>query len=158
MALILYLSFRLPETMECFAKKLESVYNASGGKKINIISHSMGGLLVKCFMSLHSDVIIPPFLWVAILFFPFSLLWVRCCGLSYYVLMVFLLPSGPYLLFFFPFNGRFLRSMWKLGLPLLHLSVVRLLCNLATAMDSLSECDNLHLPSNFCGQVLTLPY
>lgn len=49
-------SNRLPETMECFAKKLESVYNASGGKKINIISHSMGGLLVKCFMSLHSDI------------------------------------------------------------------------------------------------------
>ncbi|CAN1806166.1 Lecithin-cholesterol acyltransferase-like 4 [Linum perenne] len=49
-------SNRLPETMDCFAKKLESVFNASGGKKINVISHSMGGLLVKCFMSLHSDV------------------------------------------------------------------------------------------------------
>ncbi|KAF2286833.1 hypothetical protein GH714_031307 [Hevea brasiliensis] len=49
-------SNRLPETMECFATKLESVYIASGGKKINIISHSMGGLLVKCFMSLHSDI------------------------------------------------------------------------------------------------------
>uniref|UniRef100_A0A0D9W9F2 Uncharacterized protein n=1 Tax=Leersia perrieri TaxID=77586 RepID=A0A0D9W9F2_9ORYZ len=35
---------------------LESVYTASGGKKINLITHSMGGLLVKCFMSLHSDV------------------------------------------------------------------------------------------------------
>ena len=42
--------------MDRLAKKLESVYNASGGKKINIISHSMGGLLVKCFMCLHSDV------------------------------------------------------------------------------------------------------
>ncbi|CAN0855038.1 Lecithin-cholesterol acyltransferase-like 4 [Linum grandiflorum] len=49
-------SNRLPDTMDRFAKKLESVYNASGGKKINVISHSMGGLLVKCFMSLHSDV------------------------------------------------------------------------------------------------------
>uniref|UniRef100_A0A3N7HCR8 Lecithin-cholesterol acyltransferase-like 4 n=1 Tax=Populus trichocarpa TaxID=3694 RepID=A0A3N7HCR8_POPTR len=49
-------SNRLPETLECLAKKLESVYKASGGKKINIISHSMGGLLVKCFMSLHSDI------------------------------------------------------------------------------------------------------
>lgn len=42
--------------MDAFAKKLESVYKASGEKKINVISHSMGGLLVKCFMSLHSDV------------------------------------------------------------------------------------------------------
>ncbi|KAF7801362.1 lecithin-cholesterol acyltransferase-like 4 [Senna tora] len=49
-------SNRLQETMDRLAEKLESVYNAAGGKKINIISHSMGGLLVKCFMSLHSDV------------------------------------------------------------------------------------------------------
>lgn len=42
--------------MDRFASKLESIYKASGGKKINIISHSMGGLLVKCFMALHSDV------------------------------------------------------------------------------------------------------
>lgn len=55
--------YRLPETLERLAAKLELVYNASGGKKINIISHSMGGLLVKCFMSLHSDVsIYIPFL------------------------------------------------------------------------------------------------
>ncbi|KAE8655601.1 Lecithin-cholesterol acyltransferase-like 4 [Hibiscus syriacus] len=49
-------SNRLQERMDCLAAKLESVYNASGGKKINIISHSMGGLLVKCFMGLHSDI------------------------------------------------------------------------------------------------------
>lgn len=49
-------SNRLQETMERFAAKLESIYTASGGKRINLISHSMGGLLVKCFMSLHSDV------------------------------------------------------------------------------------------------------
>ncbi|KAL9456554.1 hypothetical protein AB3S75_005728 [Citrus x aurantiifolia] len=49
-------SNRLQGTMEQFAAKLEAVYNASGGKKINIISHSMGGLLVKCFLSLHSDI------------------------------------------------------------------------------------------------------
>lgn len=54
--LILYFFSRLQETLERLAKKLESVYEASGGKKINIISHSMGGLLVKCFMALHSDV------------------------------------------------------------------------------------------------------
>ncbi|KAL5773430.1 hypothetical protein ACOSP7_013017 [Xanthoceras sorbifolium] len=49
-------SNRLPETLEQFAAKLEAVYNASGGKKINVISHSMGGILVKCFMCLHSDI------------------------------------------------------------------------------------------------------
>lgn len=42
--------------MDKFSAKLESAYASSGGKKINIITHSMGGLLVKCFMSLHSDV------------------------------------------------------------------------------------------------------
>ena len=47
---------RLKETLDRLAAKLEAIYNVSGGKKINIISHSMGGLLVKCFMSLHSDV------------------------------------------------------------------------------------------------------
>lgn len=47
---------RLQETLDQFAKKLETVYKASGEKKINVISHSMGGLLVKCFMGLHSDV------------------------------------------------------------------------------------------------------
>ncbi|KAJ7969294.1 Lecithin:cholesterol acyltransferase [Quillaja saponaria] len=49
-------SNRLQKTLDRLAGKLELVYNASGGKKITIISHSMGGLLVKCFMSLHSDV------------------------------------------------------------------------------------------------------
>jgi triacylglycerol esterase/lipase EstA (alpha/beta hydrolase family) len=47
---------RLSETLDQFSRKLESVYTASGGKKINLITHSMGGLLVKCFMSLHGDV------------------------------------------------------------------------------------------------------
>ncbi|KAL9224395.1 hypothetical protein vseg_000431 [Gypsophila vaccaria] len=49
-------SNRLQETMSRFAEKLEAVYTASGGKRINLISHSMGGILVKCFMSLHADV------------------------------------------------------------------------------------------------------
>lgn len=49
-------SNRLSETLDRFSKKLESVYTASGGKKINLITHSMGGLLVKCFISLHSDI------------------------------------------------------------------------------------------------------
>ncbi|TKY58986.1 Lecithin-cholesterol acyltransferase 4 [Spatholobus suberectus] len=49
-------SNRLQETMDRLAAKLESIYNASGGKKINIITHSMGGLLVKCFMCLQSDI------------------------------------------------------------------------------------------------------
>ncbi|KAG8385120.1 hypothetical protein BUALT_Bualt03G0008500 [Buddleja alternifolia] len=49
-------SNRFQETLERLASKLESVYTASGGRKINIISHSMGGLLIKCFMSLHTDI------------------------------------------------------------------------------------------------------
>ncbi|KAI4306379.1 hypothetical protein L6164_029661 [Bauhinia variegata] len=49
-------SNRLQEILDQLAAKLESIYNAAGGKKINIISHSMGGLLVKCFMCLHSDI------------------------------------------------------------------------------------------------------
>jgi len=36
--------------------KLETAYKTSGGKKVNIISHSMGGLLVRCFMSMNHDV------------------------------------------------------------------------------------------------------
>ncbi|KAG9438925.1 hypothetical protein H6P81_019090 [Aristolochia fimbriata] len=48
-------SNRFQETMDRFAAKLESVYTASGCKKINIITHSMGGLLVKCFMALHTN-------------------------------------------------------------------------------------------------------
>lgn len=49
-------SNRLQETLDKFSAKLESVYTLSGGKKLNIITHSMGGILVKCFMSLHSDI------------------------------------------------------------------------------------------------------
>ncbi|KAI3466926.1 hypothetical protein Pfo_023589 [Paulownia fortunei] len=49
-------SNRLQVTLDRLASKLESVYTASGGRKINIISHSMGGLLIKCFMSLHRDI------------------------------------------------------------------------------------------------------
>ncbi|CAN6455794.1 unnamed protein product [Victoria cruziana] len=49
-------SNRFHETLNQFLDKLKSIYECSGGKKVNIVSHSMGGLLVKCFMSLHSDV------------------------------------------------------------------------------------------------------
>ncbi|KAK9156280.1 hypothetical protein Sjap_003760 [Stephania japonica] len=49
-------SNRLEETLECFGAKLKSIHDASGGKKINIITHSMGGLLVKCFMCLHTHI------------------------------------------------------------------------------------------------------
>jgi poly(3-hydroxyalkanoate) synthetase len=56
---------RLSETLDSFSRKLESVYTASGGKKINLITHSMGGLLVKCFMSLHGDVSASPFIFWA---------------------------------------------------------------------------------------------
>ncbi|XP_015875755.2 phospholipase A(1) LCAT3 [Ziziphus jujuba] len=49
-------SNRIDKSMEDLKVKLETAYKASGGRKVNIISHSMGGLLVLCFLSLHSDV------------------------------------------------------------------------------------------------------
>ncbi|XP_052199829.1 phospholipase A(1) LCAT3-like [Diospyros lotus] len=49
-------SNRIETLMKGLKEKLEIAYKASGGRKVNIISHSMGGLLMKCFMTLHNDV------------------------------------------------------------------------------------------------------
>ncbi|XP_038704944.1 phospholipase A(1) LCAT3 isoform X2 [Tripterygium wilfordii] len=49
-------SNRIDKLMEGLKEKLETAYNASGHRKVNIISHSMGGLLISCFMALHYDV------------------------------------------------------------------------------------------------------
>ncbi|KAI9077919.1 hypothetical protein K1719_040048 [Acacia pycnantha] len=49
-------SNRIGKLMEGLRVKLETAYKASGGRKVDIISHSMGGILILCFMSLHSDV------------------------------------------------------------------------------------------------------
>ncbi|KAJ4757875.1 Lecithin-cholesterol acyltransferase-like 4 [Rhynchospora pubera] len=49
-------SNRLKETMEKFQEKLETAYNSAGKRKLTVITHSMGGLLLKCFMSLHNDI------------------------------------------------------------------------------------------------------
>ncbi|KAK4480201.1 hypothetical protein RD792_013263 [Penstemon davidsonii] len=49
-------SNRIDQLMDGLKDKLETAYKASGGRKVNIISHSMGGLLVSCFISLHSDI------------------------------------------------------------------------------------------------------
>ncbi|GAB2229160.1 hypothetical protein Droror1_Dr00023296 [Drosera rotundifolia] len=49
-------SNRVDKSMEGLKAKLETAYKASGGRKVNIISHSMGGLLVSCFLSLHPDI------------------------------------------------------------------------------------------------------
>jgi triacylglycerol esterase/lipase EstA (alpha/beta hydrolase family) len=49
--------------MELFKIRLESAFAAAGGKKVNIVSHSMGGLLVKSFLALHHDV-----RWIPIVF------------------------------------------------------------------------------------------
>ncbi|KAI4378056.1 hypothetical protein MLD38_015596 [Melastoma candidum] len=48
-------SNRVDKHMEGFRAKLETAYKASGGRKVDIISHSMGGLLVSCFLALHSE-------------------------------------------------------------------------------------------------------
>ncbi|GJV00679.1 lecithin-cholesterol acyltransferase-like 4 protein, partial [Tanacetum coccineum] len=47
---------RLKETRDRLAAKLEAIYTTSGEKKIDVVTHSMGGLLVKCVMSLHNDI------------------------------------------------------------------------------------------------------
>ncbi|XP_057471467.1 phospholipase A(1) LCAT3-like isoform X2 [Actinidia eriantha] len=49
-------SIRIDKLINGLKEKLEIAYKASGERKVNIISHSMGGLLVMCFMSLHNDV------------------------------------------------------------------------------------------------------
>lgn len=49
-------SNRIDKGMEGLKAKLVTAYKASGGRKVNIISHSMGGLLVSCFLSLYHDV------------------------------------------------------------------------------------------------------
>ncbi|KAK7340394.1 hypothetical protein VNO77_21096 [Canavalia gladiata] len=49
-------SNRIGKLREGLKHKLETAYKASGGRKVNLISHSMGGILIKCFMSLHRDV------------------------------------------------------------------------------------------------------
>ncbi|KAB2019052.1 hypothetical protein ES319_D08G272700v1 [Gossypium barbadense] len=46
----------IDKLMDGLKVKLETAYKASGGRKVTIISHSMGGLLVMCFMSLHNEV------------------------------------------------------------------------------------------------------
>ncbi|XP_024626360.1 phospholipase A(1) LCAT3 isoform X2 [Medicago truncatula] len=49
-------SNRMDKLMDGLKLKLETAYKASGGRKVNIISHSMGGVLILCFMSLYRDV------------------------------------------------------------------------------------------------------
>ncbi|KAK4389392.1 Phospholipase A(1) LCAT3 [Sesamum angolense] len=49
-------SNRIGQLMDGLKERLETAYKASGGRKVNIISHSMGGLLVSCFISLYCDI------------------------------------------------------------------------------------------------------
>ncbi|XP_051120028.1 phospholipase A(1) LCAT3-like [Andrographis paniculata] len=49
-------SNRIDQLMDGLKERLKTAYKASGGRKVNIISHSMGGLLVSCFISLHGDI------------------------------------------------------------------------------------------------------
>ncbi|MED6208346.1 Phospholipase A(1) lcat3 [Stylosanthes scabra] len=48
-------SNRIAKLMEGLKAKLETAYKASGGRKVNLISHSMGGIMILCFLSLHRD-------------------------------------------------------------------------------------------------------
>ncbi|XP_074322608.1 phospholipase A(1) LCAT3 [Apium graveolens] len=49
-------SNRIGKSMDDLKEKLETAYKASGGRKVNLITHSMGGLLVMCFISLHNEI------------------------------------------------------------------------------------------------------
>ncbi|XP_047961622.1 phospholipase A(1) LCAT3 isoform X1 [Salvia hispanica] len=49
-------SNRIGQLMDGLKEKLETAHKASGGRKVTVISHSMGGLLVSCFISLHNDI------------------------------------------------------------------------------------------------------
>ena len=49
-------SDRYDEVIKGLVEKLAMAYKASGGKKVNVISHSMGGLLLRGFLSLYRDV------------------------------------------------------------------------------------------------------
>ncbi|XP_010549765.1 PREDICTED: phospholipase A(1) LCAT3 [Tarenaya hassleriana] len=48
-------SNRIDTLIDGLKKKLETAYKVSGQRKVNIISHSMGGLLMSCFLSLHPE-------------------------------------------------------------------------------------------------------
>ncbi|KAK1295099.1 Phospholipase A(1) LCAT3 [Acorus calamus] len=49
-------SIRIDKLMDGLKEKLVTAYTASGGKKVSLISHSMGGLLIRVFMALYPDV------------------------------------------------------------------------------------------------------
>lgn len=49
-------SNRIDKLMDGLKLKLETAYKASGERQVNLISHSMGGILVMCFMTLYPDV------------------------------------------------------------------------------------------------------
>lgn len=108
----IYTYFRLQETLDKFSAKLESVFTSSGGRKINIVTHSMGGLLVKCFMCLHSDVRL----------FLMNWLVARLSSLIswYFSLLSSIGDSRQFYFLAFVVVGRFLRNMWKTGSQLLH--------------------------------------
>ncbi|KAF8404329.1 hypothetical protein HHK36_009212 [Tetracentron sinense] len=48
-------SNRIEKILDGLKVKLAAAYKASGGRKVNIISHSMGELLILCFLSLYPD-------------------------------------------------------------------------------------------------------
>ena len=42
--------------MDRLKVKLQTMYEACGGRKVDVITHSMGGLVVKSFLALHREV------------------------------------------------------------------------------------------------------
>ena len=44
----------LPQTMEKLRKRLAGIV-ASTGKKVDVVTHSMGGMVLRSFLALHKD-------------------------------------------------------------------------------------------------------
>nr|PNR34485.1 hypothetical protein PHYPA_024302 [Physcomitrium patens] len=48
--------FRLGETTDRIKSKLETIFEAPGGSKVDIVTHSIGGLVVKSFLTHYPEV------------------------------------------------------------------------------------------------------
>ncbi|KMZ75159.1 Phospholipase A2 [Zostera marina] len=48
-------SIRIDKIIDGLREKLKTAYKSADGKKVDIISHSMGGLVIRCFLSLFPD-------------------------------------------------------------------------------------------------------
>lgn len=117
--------------MDGLKAKLETAYKASGGKKVNIISHSMGGLLLRCFITLHHEV---STLLISLIIYPvccimnahltnFYTVALRCFIIS----QVFAKYVNKWICIACPFQGNEVNKKNLIVLPLYNIIIVMLL-------------------------------